>query len=74
MYTSRVMIQTGAVGHMGRRGGMHTGLECEILTDRDNWEYIDIDGNTILKWIFKIWLGIWTGLIWLRIWTGDGFL
>jgi len=30
----------------------------------------DIDGRTILRWIFKKWdVGAWTGLIWLRIGT-----
>jgi len=26
----------------------------------------------ILKWIFKKWVGAWTGWIWLRIGTGGG--
>jgi hypothetical protein len=39
--------------------------------DRDNSEDKGIDGNIILKYIFKIWFGVWTGLIWLRIETGD---
>jgi len=28
----------------------------------------------ILKWIFKQWDGVWTGLIWLRIGTDGGLL
>jgi hypothetical protein len=28
----------------------------------------------ILKWIFKKWDGVWTGLSWLRIGTRGGFL
>jgi hypothetical protein len=28
-----------------------------------------IDERIILKWIFRKWVGAWTGLIWLRIGT-----
>jgi hypothetical protein len=31
-------------------------------------------GMIILKWIFKMWDGAWTGLIWLRIGTGGALL
>jgi hypothetical protein len=31
-----------------------------------------VDGNIILKWIFRTWDGAWTRLSWLRIGTGGG--
>jgi hypothetical protein len=33
-----------------------------------------VDGRIILKWIFKQWVGAWTGLSWLGIGTGGGLL
>jgi hypothetical protein len=42
----------------------------EDLREINNFDYLDIDGRLILKWILK-WDGeAWTGLIWLRIRTG----
>jgi hypothetical protein len=35
---------------------------------------LGVDGGIILIFIFKKWMGAWTGLIWLRIGTDRGFL
>ena len=74
-YSSRIMIETGHLGHLGgRETEMHTGLWWRNLTDRDRSEYIGIDRGIIFKWIFKLRFGVWTGLIWLRKQIGDEFL
>jgi hypothetical protein len=45
------------------------------LRERDHWGDPGVDGNIILKHIFKKWdVGVWAGLGWLRIETGDGEL
>jgi hypothetical protein len=31
-----------------------------------------VDGRIVLKWIFKQWVGVWTGSNLLRIGPGDG--
>jgi hypothetical protein len=42
---------------------------------RSHWGDPGIDGNIILRWIFRKWdVGVWTGLGWFRIETGDGHL
>jgi hypothetical protein len=33
-----------------------------------------IEGRIILRWIYRKWKGVLTGLIWLRIGTDDGNL
>jgi hypothetical protein len=49
---------------------MHTGFWWGNLREDDHLEDLGIDGRIILKWVFKKWMGAWTGLIWLRIGTG----
>jgi len=39
--------------------------------EREHLEVLDVDGRIILKWVFEMWEGAWTGLSWLSIGTGD---
>jgi len=57
------------------RGEVHKGFWLRDLRERDHLEDEGVDGNIILKWIFKKWnAGARTGLIWLTIGKGGGFL
>jgi len=58
------------VGHIAHLGYLHIGFWWGNLREDDHLEDLGIDGRIILKWIFKKWMGAWTGLIWLRIETG----
>jgi hypothetical protein len=43
--------------------------------EEDQLEDLSVDGNIIIKCIFKKWNGKpWTGLLWLRIGMGGGHL
>jgi hypothetical protein len=37
----------------GGKGGMHIVYLWEIQNERDHWEYQDVGGGTILKWILE---------------------
>jgi hypothetical protein len=41
---------------MGRRGEMHIELWWRNMTERDNLEYVGVDGRIILKCKFKKWI------------------
>jgi len=43
------------------------------LREKDHLKDPSLDGRIILKFIFKEWAGLWTGLIWLRTGTGGCF-
>jgi hypothetical protein len=44
------------------------------LSEGDHLGESCVDGRIILKWIFKKWVGVCTGLSWLRIGTGGGLM
>jgi hypothetical protein len=56
----------GAYGTYG--GSVRQLRERSLLID------LGIDGSIILKWIFKQYGGVWSGLMWLRIGIGIGEL
>jgi len=37
------------------------------LRERDNLEGLGVHERIILRWIFRKWVGAWTGFFWLRI-------
>jgi hypothetical protein len=52
MFKSRRIRWAGHAARMGRRG-MHVGYWWETQKERDHWEYGDVGGWTILKWILE---------------------
>ena len=45
------------------------------LREKDNLGDLRVDGQIILRWIFRIWnWGVWTSSSWLRIGTRGGYL
>jgi hypothetical protein len=45
------------------------------MSESGHWGDPGVDGNIILRWIFRKWdVRVWTGLSWLRIETGGGHL
>jgi hypothetical protein len=58
---------------MGEKGGAYRILWGD-LREGNHLGDPGVDGRIVLKWIFKNWDGVWTGLIWLRIGTGDDYL
>jgi uncharacterized protein (UPF0128 family) len=59
--------------HVQERGELYTEFWLGNLRERDNLEDVHVDGEIILKLIFKKWDGeAWTGLFRLRIGTVGG--
>jgi hypothetical protein len=53
------------------RGEVFTGFWWGSLRERDHLEDPGVEGNIILRWIFRKYdVGTWTESIWLRIETG----
>jgi hypothetical protein len=57
------------------RGEAYAGFWWGNLGEGEHFEYQDVYGRIILRWIFRKWdVGVWTGSSWLRIGTGGGHL
>ena len=49
-------------------GEARSGFWWGDLRERDHWRDPGVDGDIILRWIFRKWdVGKWTGSGWLRI-------
>jgi len=71
---SKRMRWVGQAAYMVDRRSVYRVWWGELM-ERDYLEDMGVDGNIILKRIFKKWNGeTWTGLLWLRIGTGGGRL
>ena len=57
-----------------RRREAYTGFWWGGLREGDHLGDPNVDGRIILRWIFRKWDGVWTGLRWLRIVTGGTHL
>jgi hypothetical protein len=57
------------------KGEAYAGLWCRSLKERDHLGDPGVDGNIIIRCIFRKWdVGAWNGSSWLRIGTGGGHL
>jgi hypothetical protein len=57
----------GACSTYGGEERCMQGVLWGNVSERGHSEDIGVDGQLILRWIFRKWDGAWTGLIWLRI-------
>jgi len=68
------MRWAGHVVRMGEDRGA-TGCRWESLREKAHWGDQEVDGRTILRWIFRtLEVIVGTGWSWLRIGTGGGHL
>ena len=73
IYNNNILSITGR--HVWRKGEVCTRFWLGNLRERDHWGDQDVDGRTLLRWIFRKWEGVvGTEWSWLRIGTGDGHL
>jgi len=56
------------------RGEVYIVFWCGNLRERDHLVDTGVDGPIIWSWIFRCYVGIWTGSNWLRIGTVGGNL
>jgi hypothetical protein len=70
---SKIIRWTEHVACMGK-GEACIRFWCGNLRERDHWGDPGVDGRIILRWIFRKWDVVWTGLSWVRKKTGDGHL
>ena len=62
-------------GHVARMGRVkvYIGFWWGNIRERDHLEDTGVDGNIILRWIFRKWyVGAGTGSLWIRVGTGGG--
>jgi hypothetical protein len=69
-----VKVSLKPVGFYSCGYNVCTGFWWENLRERDHWGDPGVDRRRTLRWIFRKWDGVWTGLSWLRIGTGGGHL
>jgi len=61
--------------HVWERGEAYTGFWWGNLRERDLLGDPDMNGEIIIRWIFRKWdVGVWTGSSWLRLGTDVGHL
>jgi hypothetical protein len=64
----------GHVASMDERRGVYR-FWWGNLRETDHLGDSGVDGNILLKWIFRKWdVGVWTGSSWLRMGAGGGNL
>jgi len=71
------ILRINWVGHVEGTGGgdVYAGFWWWNLRERDHLEDPGVDGNIIIRWIFREWdVEVWTESSWLGIGVGGGHL